>query len=559
MRRLGSIFGAHAVPILLAVTFLAHVPHFLMPITGEHKWRQCDTAAVSRNYFQESMNFLLPRIDVRTSTDTTGISAMELPVFNYVVAVAYVIAGRPRESFGKLLAFFFGMLFLWALVKTIRLDPVGRSFPQTSVSAYVVLAAMLSPFLFRYTALFMPETMALFCSVFGFYCFYRFLETDRGWPYLFLSSVALCLGALIRPYVIFLGLPLLWSYLFSELSARTRLRVLLAGAAVIVPFVVWYYVWVPHLYDQYPNHYRFFMGSFASSWGGGGRSGLEIAIEACGDPWLWLGAARLIGGFYLGWALTAVFALGVLQLFLRNRRSTAAEKTGARRVVLAATVPWVSADTIRVASIAYTTTRLEEQAETGNPPSPPSAAPTDSVLMRPIVQLGLAAVAYMLAVPVIAGHQFLIHQYYLLPLMPILLVGVCVGFVTLGRWRRTQLVVVGVAVALAILDVRSTYTVDMDVQLLEAMRPAVEAQSAKSDLFVVDGEPSYLYYVGRKGSYGNFHEDRGRYAPVSGRRRLPFFKALGMKFALLKKRTTDTTCDTDTCDEWSGFDLVKIE
>ena len=46
---------------------------------GLHVWRQCNTMAVARNFYEEGMDILRPRVDRRGSTD--GVTGMQFPSY----------------------------------------------------------------------------------------------------------------------------------------------------------------------------------------------------------------------------------------------------------------------------------------------------------------------------------------------------------------------------------------------------------------------------------------------------------------------------------------------
>ncbi|MBK7965050.1 MAG: hypothetical protein IPK10_07010 [Bacteroidetes bacterium] len=54
-----------------------------------HQWAQCDRASVALNYYQEDMNFFLPR--VHNLDNGSGITGLEFPFVNYAVAILYHI------------------------------------------------------------------------------------------------------------------------------------------------------------------------------------------------------------------------------------------------------------------------------------------------------------------------------------------------------------------------------------------------------------------------------------------------------------------------------------
>ena len=66
---------------------VAHRNHMHLEARGLHVWRQCNTLAVARNYYQEDMNILKPRVDHRKGTD--GVTGMAFPLYEYLLASIY--------------------------------------------------------------------------------------------------------------------------------------------------------------------------------------------------------------------------------------------------------------------------------------------------------------------------------------------------------------------------------------------------------------------------------------------------------------------------------------
>ena len=54
--------------VLLLGHTLLHVKYIDLPPVGFHQWRQTQTLSVARNYYEEGMNILQPRVDNRGDT-----------------------------------------------------------------------------------------------------------------------------------------------------------------------------------------------------------------------------------------------------------------------------------------------------------------------------------------------------------------------------------------------------------------------------------------------------------------------------------------------------------
>jgi|GEM_PF-3215071 len=228
-----------------------------------HAWRQGDVAAVARNFYTESMNIFYPRIDSRGSL--TGINGMELPLYNYILAIIYTALHSTWLGFGKILSFAFGALSINYLYKIAAIDYKCKESLQLFLLIFI---SFTTPFFFFIATSVMPESLALSLALASFYYFYSavFKKTSHiNKSYvskILLASICLAIAAMVRPYYIFFGLPYVLAF-FIYLRCKPKLSVFVAimGLLVLAPFFYWYKVWVPYLNDTYTTQVYFYMGS----------------------------------------------------------------------------------------------------------------------------------------------------------------------------------------------------------------------------------------------------------------------------------------------------------
>ncbi|MCI0531795.1 MAG: dolichyl-phosphate-mannose--protein mannosyltransferase, partial [candidate division Zixibacteria bacterium] len=84
--------------VLLFVSVAARFYHFGIPILDHQSWRQADSAAMARNFYQEEFNPLYPRVDGRGWT--SGHVESEFPLYSFLVAILYKMFGF-HESVGR--------------------------------------------------------------------------------------------------------------------------------------------------------------------------------------------------------------------------------------------------------------------------------------------------------------------------------------------------------------------------------------------------------------------------------------------------------------------------
>ena len=286
---------------ILGVILLTHLYLLLCPyLHPPHTWRQGDTAAVARNFYRESMNFFLPRIDSRGNM--TGINGMEFPLYNYCVAIIYKLTGTAWIGFGRILSFIFSLLAVWFLCK-INKQQTEKHYQSNNL--LVLLVAFSVPYFSQFSSSFMPEMMAMMLMLISFTTFFAYVQ-KQSITALVLSSICLALAILVRPYYIFLALPYV-SFFISQLRVSVRHSILTAvfGLLPLVPFCIWYHYWVPHLNSVYNAHY-FYMGI-----------PLSEAIKTVGLSW-WV-LLEVLCKNYFGYIYLPFFALGCYKVFKQPR------------------------------------------------------------------------------------------------------------------------------------------------------------------------------------------------------------------------------------------------
>lgn len=230
------------VALLSVITFGVAIRLYLVdePLSGV---RMTDTAALARNFHEESMNLFYPRVDWRGSTP--GFVESEFPIYSYVIAALYRVLGV-HDWIGRLfniVVYALSALFLFRM--TCRLfDPLAGIL----AAAFYTVA----PLSYMYTLTFQPDALMALASLAAVYWFWLWTETDRRYL-LVLSGAALFVAVGIKPMSLYLGLPLL--YLAGRRFGWGVLRqpaLWIYAAAVLLPSAAWFHhSW--SLWDQYGN------------------------------------------------------------------------------------------------------------------------------------------------------------------------------------------------------------------------------------------------------------------------------------------------------------------
>ena len=243
--------------LLIVIFFLGFVLRLYKidnPVADWHSWRQSDTAAVIRNLVREEFNLFYPRahnffpMSEGSLPNPERYFLNEFPFYNAISAGLYLIFGV-NEIYARLVSVLFSSLtsvFLYLLVRKFIKKPLAF----LSAVFFAVL-----PFNVYYGRTIMPDPTFIFFSVLSLYLIACWTEKENFYLAL-LSAVSLALGMLVKPYVIFLGLPIAYLVLRKwGLKAFKRLDVYLIIIFSFLPIIFWRY----HI-NQHPE------GMFGSGW-----------------------------------------------------------------------------------------------------------------------------------------------------------------------------------------------------------------------------------------------------------------------------------------------------
>lgn len=203
------------------------------PLIDHQAWRQTDTAAIARNYFEEGYELFYPRVDWRGAT--AGYVETNFPLYPFLVACTYWVLGGAYEWAGRLISTLFSVA-TGAMLYRFSLGIYG-SIWTARLSALLFLVFPINIFFGR---TFMPEAFMLFLSMVTLFTMDRWLETRRTGDFIWaVISAALCF--LVKIPTLYLGIPLVvlcWLQFGRRFLRQPALWVYLL--LVILPSVAWY-------------------------------------------------------------------------------------------------------------------------------------------------------------------------------------------------------------------------------------------------------------------------------------------------------------------------------
>lgn len=238
--------------IILIVGFYVRLYKIDNPVADWHSWRQADTAAVARNFFEEGYNPFYPKGD-----DMTTISELapkpnveryrfvEFPIYNSLVYFAYLLNGAVDEELARLISIFFSLgsaIFVYLIVK--RYSTVTHAL----MSAFVFTTL---PFSIFYGRVILPEPSLIFFCLGMFYFLDRWIFEEKRklmvWGIFFTTC-----AFLTKPMAIFFILPLAYSYYLKEGLKFPPLRYWIFAIISLIPLGLWRY-WISNFPEGIPS------------------------------------------------------------------------------------------------------------------------------------------------------------------------------------------------------------------------------------------------------------------------------------------------------------------
>ena len=217
---------------IIVIAFAARLYHINFPVGGWHSWRQADTAAIAKNFYEDGFQILFPQIDWRGNTP--GYVESEFHIYPFAVSILYSIFGF-SDMWGRLLSVIFSLFTVYGIyILTKKIISENTALWASFIYAIIPLNVF-------YGRAFMPESLMLMCSVYGIYFFYRWIENEAI-RYLIYSYIFITLSVLIKIPALYLGLPLLYlSYMRFSKSFLIKWQLWIYVFLLFLPVGLWYY------------------------------------------------------------------------------------------------------------------------------------------------------------------------------------------------------------------------------------------------------------------------------------------------------------------------------
>lgn len=243
--------------ILFTTLFIAiscyyyHNFAFSLPY-GLHDEAQADRLAVAIQFYDNGMNFFLPRTYHIYATD--GITPVEFPIHSYLAAILGHIFGREHISTCfRLLTLTIGYFGLLSLYLTML-----RATKDVLSSLFMPFLLMSSPVFAYYICSTMPDPAAVSICFIGIYFFTRYLESFRYKKFI-LAIAFLTLATLIKTstgvtLIAVMGYTVIDLIFFKKLKLNNKL--LKTGILFFIPLtlIAYNYFYNQYLGDKYHGY-----------------------------------------------------------------------------------------------------------------------------------------------------------------------------------------------------------------------------------------------------------------------------------------------------------------
>jgi len=174
--------------IALIIFVVIQVPNITRPPIDEHSWRQTDTAAVIRNFQEESPNIFLPRIDMRKNY--SGVTGMEFPAYNYMVYLFNLFFGF-QHWMGRVVTLLFSVGGLLLFFEFMKMRFNQREALLSS------LLLMIFPIYIIFSKNIQPDVMMLSLVIGSIYFAQKYANTKKS-KFLLASAALFTLACLVK-------------------------------------------------------------------------------------------------------------------------------------------------------------------------------------------------------------------------------------------------------------------------------------------------------------------------------------------------------------------------
>lgn len=250
--------------LLLIILFGAYfrLQYIQLPMADAHGWRQITNADIARNFSEQSLNILYPRVSWGGGGE--AYVGTEFPLIQWMAAVLFRVFGE-RDVICRSLAIAFSLgtlLGLYGLGSCLWGPAVGRG----AAFLYAI-----SPSAIFFGRTFISDIPMVCFSAFGVWGFASYLRTGRRAPLIW-GTAAAALACLVKVPAVIIFAPIIYLAWDAKRWALLRDRALLGGLATVLLLTIAWYVHADILFHR--------TGLGMAIWHGSGGYSPDIMIAA---------------------------------------------------------------------------------------------------------------------------------------------------------------------------------------------------------------------------------------------------------------------------------------
>ena len=279
------------------------------PLETGHNWRQTTVTMVARNFVEVEADIMHPRIDI--AGEKTGITGMEFPLLNYGIYLVSEGFGY-AHWYGRFINLLISSLGIWYFYRILQ------RFFTDRMALYSTLL-LLSSIWFSFSRKIMPDTFAVSLVIISIYHVLRFLydADSAGRKHLFFYLLLGMAGMASKLPAGFLYVILLLPVLDKKVDIARKIQLVVMSILMLLPPLLWYFFWVPHLVAEY-GFWHYFMGvNIAQAWSELQGHWLETASRFYDDAMKFIGFGLFVLGTILAFRnkerrLLLLFLIGTM-------------------------------------------------------------------------------------------------------------------------------------------------------------------------------------------------------------------------------------------------------
>jgi len=222
--------------LILAFGATLRLFHLTAPFVDAHAWRQLDTAAMARNFYEDGFIPFDPQVDWG---GRHGYLEAECPLIPALIALVYHVTGL-HETVGRILIIAFSLGLIWATYRLALILDGRRSV--ANAAAFLVAV---SPACIFFGRVVIPDTPMVFFTVLALVGFAEFFRTDSA-RWMWIGAASLTIACLLKLPAVFVG-PAIVALLVQYRGWRgfSDPRVWIAGIVPLAITAAWY--WRAHI------------------------------------------------------------------------------------------------------------------------------------------------------------------------------------------------------------------------------------------------------------------------------------------------------------------------